>query len=121
VVFDVASPSTSPGIPLFPLPPTPYGWGFNGEMDLSAAMPGLMLPIYVGIDGVGLTPEQILPDFSSVTGGEVVVDLALIAPGEAVLADVTAVSITPIVPEPSAAVLVGMSLLGIASWRRLHR
>jgi hypothetical protein len=94
-------------------------WAFDGELDLSATLPGVFLPITTTIDGSGMTPGQILPDFTGAVTGTISVDLDPLAPlaSGMVLADVVSVSVTG-VPEPSTALLVGFGLAGFGVGRR---
>jgi len=57
--------------------------------------------------GLGLTPDQILPDFDSLTGGELLVSSST---GPLLGADVVSVLA---IPEPGTAALLGLGLLGL--------
>jgi len=83
---------------------------------------GIYLPITTTIDGTGMTPGQILPDFTSAVTGTIAVDLDPLSPlaSGSVLADVVSLSINVLVPEPSTALLVGMGLALLGA-RRMVR
>ena len=88
-------------------------WSANGVFSIA----GYDLPYAMAITGTGLTPGQILPDFSSFTG-TITIDLMALAPAlsleslDPVVANVD--SITIAAPEPATAVLVAVALSGVA-------
>ena len=93
-------------------------WSATGLLDLTATIDGLYLPYSVTISGTGMTPDQILPNFSSVTGGLITVDTSqIVDTGTQILATVNSVSISE-VPVPAAAWLFGSSVLGLAGVAR---
>jgi hypothetical protein len=82
-------------------------WSNAGVLDAG----GFLLPFTLNINGAGLTPGQIVPDFvGPVAGGSLSVDVGGIFPGETVEATVTGVEISfgppPSVPSLSAPALV---------------
>jgi hypothetical protein len=90
-------------------------WSNAGVLDAG----GFLLPFTLNINGAGLTPGQIIPDFlGPVTGGSLSVDVGAIFPGETVEATITGVttSFVPVAPVPSlsapALVLLWTSLAG---------
>jgi len=86
---------------------TPTTWDSAVTLDLSAMLPGVFLPATLALIGVGATPDQVMPDFSSLTSGLIVVDVGTVVPGAFVVASVDAVTIAP-VPEPSLVALLGV-------------
>jgi hypothetical protein len=75
-------------------------WSTVGVLDGA----GFLLPFTLNINGAGLTPGQIIPDFvDPVTGGSLSVDVGGIFPGETVEATITGVttSFGPVAPVPS--------------------
>lgn len=96
-------------------------WSSVGALDLTSVSPGLYLPYVVNIDGTGMTPDQILPDFASLIGGLITVDMSPLGiEGGQVIASVNSVSINA-VPVPAAAWLFGSSVLGLAGVARRRR
>ncbi len=88
------------------------------SLDLGAALPGTVLATTVTLTGTGYTPGQILPDFSAITFGQILIDTVALA-GSGIEADVTGVSFGPApVPEPGTALLVGVGLAMMARHRR---
>ena len=90
-------------------------WSTVGVLDGA----GFLLPFTLNINGAGLTPGQIIPDFvGPVTGGSLSVDVGAIFPGETVEATITGVktSFGPVPSVPSLAapalVLLGTILAG---------
>jgi hypothetical protein len=82
-------------------------WSTAGDLDAG----GFILPFTLNINGVGLTPGQIIPDFvGPVAGGTLSVDVGGIFPGETVEATITGVEVSfgppPAVPSLSAPGLV---------------
>jgi hypothetical protein len=72
-------------------------WSTAGVLDGA----GFLLPFTLNINGAGLTPGQIIPDFvGPVAGGSLSVDVGVIFPGETVEATITGVT-TSIGPAPS--------------------
>lgn len=97
-------------------------WSATGEL---VALGAITLPFQVVLNGVGLTPDQILPDFSGAFSGEIIVDVTPLAglinplPGPEVRATINSITIGP-VPEPSLAVLLGLGV-GLAATLRKRR
>ncbi len=88
-------------------------WTSATTIDLSSL--GLpLLPQAITLNGTGNTPGQILPDFTSLTSGTIVIN-AVAVWGENIEASVTGVNITP---EPGTALLLGLGLAGMAGYRR---
>jgi len=82
-------------------------WSSAGVLDAG----GVLLPFTLNINGAGLTPGQIVPDFvGPVAGGSLSVDVGGIFPGETVDATITGVEVSfappPSVPGLSAPALV---------------
>jgi hypothetical protein len=82
-------------------------WSTAGVLDGA----GFLLPFTLNINGAGLTPGQISPDFvGPVAGGSLSVDVGVIFPGETVEATITSVTTSfgpaPPVPSLSAPALV---------------
>jgi hypothetical protein len=82
-------------------------WSTAGVLDAE----GFLLPFTLNINGTGLTPGQIIPDFvGPVAGGSLSVDVGAVVPGETVEATITGVKTTfgpvPSVPSLSAPALV---------------
>lgn len=69
------------------------------------------LPTTTVLTGMGMTPDQILPDFASLTGGTVSVDLTNLNQTSGAVADVDSIQI---VPEPMELLLLGMAGLAMA-------
>jgi len=71
-------------------------WAVSGTVDVAAVSD---VPFLLAITGPGLTPDQILPDFTSLTGGVLKVDFtgAYGWHGTRVIADVVAIDT---IPEP---------------------
>jgi hypothetical protein len=95
-------------------------WKASGEL---VALGLITLPFQVVMNGVGLTPDQILPDFSGAFSGEIIVDVTPLAglinplPGPEVRATINTITIAP-VPEPSLVALLGLGLGLAATVRR---
>ncbi len=87
-------------------------WGFDITIDLGLATVDADLEFL----GLGLTPDQILPDFTSIQSGVLTADTGALGLG--VLSG--DVSLT-IVPEPSTALLVGLGLTAFGLRRRRSR
>lgn len=89
-------------------------WNATGDVDLTSVL-GVFVPLSIETTGVGMTPGQIAPDYSSLTGGEIVVDLSGVGTGGFVKADIDSIQI---VPEPSTAALLGLGLAALGAARR---
>jgi len=85
---------------------TPTNWDANATLDLNPVLP-ILLPASLSLVGVGATPDQVMPDFASLTSGLITVDVSVVAPGAMVIATVDSISIAP-VPEPSLVALLGV-------------
>jgi hypothetical protein len=93
-------------------------WDATGEIDLTSLLAGIYLPISIEIDGVGMTPGQITPDFVGAVTGQIVVDLTPLAGLGISGTTEAAINSVTIVPEPSTALLLGLGLMGLGATRR---
>lgn len=73
-------------------------WDARGTVDISPFGPLFDSPYWIFLEGVGMTPGQILPDFTSGLIGTIEVGVPGTGGSERVLADVTGLSIAPTVP-----------------------
>lgn len=90
-------------------------WSATGLLDIL----GTPLPYAISLTGSGLTPGQILPDFTSFTGS-ITIDLSSLVPGAYVVANVDSIAIAP-VPEPATALFLFAGLTGLAAAGKRRR
>lgn len=88
-------------------------WTLTAQIDLvPLGLPGV-LNVAGPVGGTGLTPGQILPDFATITSGDIIVDLSgILGPGQYATATVGSIDISE-VPEPGTALLMGLGLSGL--------
>lgn len=97
-----------------------FTWRVQGTLDASAAAPGLFLPYAVIVNGVGMTHDQIMPDFTGPVTGSLILDMGALVAGETIDATVTSISIAPVtaVPVPAAAWLFVTALSTLIGIKR---
>lgn len=95
-------------------------WNSVGILDLTSVVAGLYLDYTVSVSGLGMTPDQIMPDFTTFSSGEILVDMSPLGAGLQVAATLNSIDITaiPAVPVPAAAWLFGSALIGLAGIKR---
>ena len=93
---------------------TPTSWDADITLDLNPLLP-ILLPGTVTTVGVGATPDQVLPDYFSLTSGLLWVDVGVVVAGGTVQASIDSITIS--VPEPAPSVLLGLAAVGFL-WRR---
>lgn len=70
-------------------------WTATGLLDLTSTLPATYMPWTATINGTGMTPNQILANFSSISGGSVYLDASAVAgPGMTVQTNVVGISVT---------------------------
>jgi len=88
-------------------------WTLTAQVDLVPLGLEGVLNVAGPIGGTGLTPGQILPDFATITSGDIIVDLSgILGPGQSATATVGSIDISE-VPEPGTALLMGLGLSGL--------